>query len=80
MLVVDPDRIVADSPRGRSDLYVALTRATSRLGVIHPGQDLPTALRGLSAEDGADDLWSTAASDQHNAAAAARAPAGAPGR
>ncbi|TDC29199.1 ATP-binding domain-containing protein, partial [Micromonospora sp. KC213] len=34
VLVVDPDRIVAESPRGRSDLYVALTRATQRLGVL----------------------------------------------
>ncbi|MGK5739232.1 HelD family protein [Micromonospora sp. URMC 103] len=36
VLVVDPDRIVAESPRGRSDLYVALTRATQRLGVLRP--------------------------------------------
>ncbi|MFI7607462.1 HelD family protein [Micromonospora sp. NPDC049366] len=34
VLVADPDRIVAESPRGRSDLYVALTRATQRLGVL----------------------------------------------
>ncbi|WP_208863026.1 HelD family protein [Micromonospora chersina] len=34
VLVVDPDRIVAESPRGHSDLYVALTRATQRLGVL----------------------------------------------
>ncbi len=34
VVVVDPDRIVAESPRGRSDLYVALTRATQRLGVL----------------------------------------------
>ena len=37
VLVVDPERILADSPRGRHDLYVALTRATQRLGVLHPG-------------------------------------------
>ncbi|WP_406109086.1 HelD family protein [Micromonospora globbae] len=36
VLVVDPDRIVAESPRGRSDLYVALTRATQCLGVLRP--------------------------------------------
>ncbi|MFI6781151.1 HelD family protein [Micromonospora sp. NPDC050276] len=36
VLVVDPDRMVAESPRGRSDLYVALTRATQRLGVLRP--------------------------------------------
>jgi DNA helicase IV len=34
VLVVDPERIVAESPRGRNDLYVALTRATQRLGVL----------------------------------------------
>ncbi len=31
VLVVDPDRIVADSPSGERVLYVALTRATQRL-------------------------------------------------
>ncbi|MGK5443520.1 HelD family protein [Micromonospora sp. URMC 105] len=36
VLVVDPNGIVAESPRGRSDLYVALTRATQRLGVLRP--------------------------------------------
>ncbi len=36
VLVVDPDQIVADSPYGRRDLYVALTRATQRLGLICP--------------------------------------------
>ncbi|WP_197673976.1 HelD family protein [Micromonospora narathiwatensis] len=34
VLVVEPERIVAESPRGHSDLYVALTRATQRLGVL----------------------------------------------
>ncbi|MFI7281015.1 HelD family protein [Micromonospora chersina] len=34
VLVVDPDAIVAESPRGHSDLYVALTRATQRLGIL----------------------------------------------
>lgn len=37
VLVVDPDRMVAESPRGRSDLYVALTRATQRLGILRAG-------------------------------------------
>ncbi|MFC5923283.1 HelD family protein [Micromonospora vulcania] len=36
VLVVDPERMVAESPRGRSDLYVALTRATQRLGILRP--------------------------------------------
>ncbi|MGY4710326.1 RNA polymerase recycling motor ATPase HelR [Mycolicibacterium sp. CBM1] len=47
VLVVDPDRILAEGPRGAADLYVALTRATQRLGVIHRGP-LPTALGGLA--------------------------------
>ncbi|WP_433799334.1 RNA polymerase recycling motor HelD [Actinomycetospora sp. CA-084318] len=34
VLVVDPDRILAANP---ADLYVALTRATQRLGVLHAG-------------------------------------------
>ena len=32
MLVVDPAGILAESPRGTNDLYVALTRSTRRLG------------------------------------------------
>ena len=46
VLVADPDRILADSPRGGGDLYVALTRATQRLGVVHSGQ-LPSVLARL---------------------------------
>jgi DNA helicase IV len=37
---------VADSDRGNNDLYVALTRATQRLTVVHAG-DLPKALARL---------------------------------
>ncbi|MFD8492641.1 RNA polymerase recycling motor ATPase HelR [Amycolatopsis sp. NPDC059657] len=48
VLVVDPERILADGPRGAAELYVALTRATQRLGVLHHG-DLPRALTGLVA-------------------------------
>ncbi|RUL91883.1 helicase [Verrucosispora sp. FIM060022] len=36
VIVVDPDQIVAESPRGRSDLYVALTRATQHLTTLTP--------------------------------------------
>ncbi|GIL24894.1 DNA helicase [Actinocatenispora comari] len=43
VLVVAPDEIVTESRRGYSDLYVALTRTTNRLGVIHSGQ-LPAGL------------------------------------
>ncbi|GAB6900222.1 HelD family protein [Kineosporia succinea] len=42
--VVDPVGIIAASPRGASDLYVALTRPTQRLTVIHHGE-LPPGLK-----------------------------------
>ncbi len=47
VLVVDPARILAAGPRGAAELYVALTRATQRLGVLHDGP-LPQALTGLA--------------------------------
>ena len=47
VLVVEPDRILADGPRGAAELYVALTRATQRLGVLHR-DPLPQALIGLA--------------------------------
>ena len=46
VVVVDPAGILAESPRGASDLYVALTRATQRLGVVHTGA-LPDMLSRL---------------------------------
>jgi len=46
VLVVEPGRILADGPRGAAELYVALTRATQRLGVLHR-DPLPAALSGL---------------------------------
>jgi len=46
VLVVDPAAVVAEGVRGHNDLYVALTRATQRLGVVHPG-DLMPELAGL---------------------------------
>jgi DNA helicase IV len=36
-LVVEPERILANGPPGAAELYVALTRATHRLGVLHQG-------------------------------------------
>lgn len=36
VLIVDPARIL-DAPLGRNDLYVAMTRATRRLGIVHFG-------------------------------------------
>ena len=46
VLIADPGQILAESARGLSDLYVALTRATQRLGVVHSGP-LPSVLAGL---------------------------------
>ncbi|MBL7254372.1 HelD family protein [Paractinoplanes lichenicola] len=47
VIVVEPDEIIAESPRGLSDLYVAVTRATRRLGVLHTA-DLPKVLSALA--------------------------------
>lgn len=52
VLVVEPERIIADGPRGAAGLYVALTRATQRLGILHLGP-LPQALSGV-----AEHAWS----------------------
>ncbi|WP_233517638.1 HelD family protein [Geodermatophilus marinus] len=46
VLVVDPQGVLDEGPRGHNDLYVALTRATQRLGVLAPG-DLPAELARL---------------------------------
>ncbi|MBO3749767.1 AAA family ATPase [Streptosporangiaceae bacterium NEAU-GS5] len=51
VIVVEPELILRESPRGASDLYVALTRATRTLGVVHTGR-LPAVLSDL-AERGA---------------------------
>ncbi|BDD84762.1 DNA helicase [Tsukamurella pulmonis] len=47
VLVVDPEVILADGERGAAELYVALTRATQRLGVLHR-EPLPESLSGLA--------------------------------
>ncbi|MEU5844296.1 ATP-binding domain-containing protein [Rhodococcus sp. NPDC047139] len=47
VLLVEPAEILADSSRGLNDLYVALTRATQRLGVVHSAP-LPHVLSGLA--------------------------------
>jgi superfamily I DNA/RNA helicase len=47
VIVVEPDEIIAESPRGLSDLYVAVTRATRRLGVLHTAE-LPKVLEALA--------------------------------
>ncbi|WP_280296435.1 RNA polymerase recycling motor ATPase HelR [Nocardia abscessus] len=47
VLVVEPERILGEGPRGAAELYIALTRATQRLGVLHR-DSLPQALTGLA--------------------------------
>jgi hypothetical protein len=37
VLIADPGAILAASAHGRNDLYVAMTRSTQRLGILHPG-------------------------------------------
>ncbi len=47
VIVVEPARIVAEEPQGLRSLYVALTRATQRLRVIH-AEALPDAMADTS--------------------------------
>jgi DNA helicase IV len=51
VIIVEPQRILATEPSGAADLYVALTRATQRLGVVRT-EPLPEPLRGLAAREG----------------------------
>ena len=44
VVVVEPARIVSDEVQGLRALYVALTRPTQRLTVVHAA-DLPPALQ-----------------------------------
>jgi DNA helicase IV len=46
VILVEPAVILGESERGMSDLYVALTRATRRLGVVHT-EPLPREMEGL---------------------------------
>ncbi len=48
VIVADPSGILAQSQNGAHELYVAVTRATHRLTVVHEG-DLPAPLRSLDA-------------------------------
>ncbi len=50
VIVADPSGILAQSENGAHDLYVAITRATHRLVVIHDG-DLPVPLRTLTSPE-----------------------------
>jgi DNA helicase IV len=47
VLIAAPAEILAESPRGLNDLYVALTRATQQVGVVYDGE-LPAVLSELS--------------------------------
>ena len=47
VVVVEPADILAGSARGANDLYVALTRPTQRLRVLH-SDPLPPGLTGLA--------------------------------
>ena len=44
VVLVEPAEVLAESPRGVNDLYVALTRATQRLAIVH-AEPLPEVLR-----------------------------------
>ena len=46
VVLADPAGIIAQSPNGGHDLYVAITRATHRLTVVYDGE-LPNSLRAL---------------------------------
>jgi superfamily I DNA/RNA helicase len=47
VVLVEPAELLAESPRGINDLYVALTRATQRLTVVHTAP-LPPVLHRLA--------------------------------
>ncbi|GAA2975316.1 AAA family ATPase [Streptomyces enissocaesilis] len=49
VVVADPQGMLDGAPRGLSDLYVALTRASQSLHVLHPGP-LPDVLKNLMQE------------------------------
>jgi DNA helicase IV len=46
VVLVEPAEVLAESPRGANDVYVALTRATQRLTVVHAAP-LPPMLHRL---------------------------------
>ncbi|MFE3740492.1 HelD family protein [Streptomyces sp. NPDC059134] len=49
VIVVDPEAVLDGSPRGTNDLYVALTRATQRLGIVRD-RAVPSRLKTASEE------------------------------
>jgi DNA helicase IV len=46
VVIADPAAVLAGSGRGANDLYVAMTRATHRLGIVHAGP-APAGLVGV---------------------------------
>jgi hypothetical protein len=50
VVIVEPEDIVAQDPSGQRLLYVALTRTTKYLSVVHAGQPLPLEPTGRPAE------------------------------
>jgi len=54
VVLVDPAAMLESSPRGLNDLYVALTRTTRSLEVVHPGP-LPGVLSRLADADAVTD-------------------------
>ncbi|MEO7261612.1 MAG: AAA family ATPase [Jatrophihabitantaceae bacterium] len=50
VVLVEPAAILAGSSRGPSDLYVAMSRSTQRLRILH-SRGLPAALTGLAAPE-----------------------------
>jgi DNA helicase IV len=50
VLLAEPGEMLDASPRGLNDLYVALTRATQRVGVVHTGP-IPAVLKRLTPND-----------------------------
>src|SRR5690606_3542374 len=56
VIIVDPSGILTESPKGGQDLYVALTRATRRLTIVHdkrPPRGVVVAGAALAAAEGA---------------------------
>ncbi|WP_343068415.1 HelD family protein [Brachybacterium halotolerans] len=49
VVLVEPAEILADSEGGAGDLYVAMTRATQRLDVVH-ARELPAGLTGAAVD------------------------------
>ena len=47
VILLEPAQIVAESPRGVNDLYVAMTRPTQRLTILHSAP-LPAGLSSIS--------------------------------